>query len=60
MAAIPGGEFLMGSDRHYLEEQPTHPVRVAAVPDGRACRHQRPVRRLRGANGYVTTAPNGR
>ncbi|MFL5606558.1 MAG: SUMF1/EgtB/PvdO family nonheme iron enzyme, partial [Gemmatimonadaceae bacterium] len=28
MVWIPGGEFLMGSDRHYREEGPAHPVRV--------------------------------
>lgn len=28
MVRIPGGEFLMGSDRHYAEEAPAHPVRV--------------------------------
>jgi formylglycine-generating enzyme len=27
---LPGGTFLMGSDRHYPEEAPTHHVRVAA------------------------------
>jgi formylglycine-generating enzyme required for sulfatase activity len=25
---LPGGDFLMGSDRHYLEERPQHPTRV--------------------------------
>ena len=25
---IPGGEFTMGSDRHYAEEAPAHRVRV--------------------------------
>jgi formylglycine-generating enzyme required for sulfatase activity len=28
MGWIPGGEFLMGSDRHYPEEAPAHRVRV--------------------------------
>jgi formylglycine-generating enzyme required for sulfatase activity len=30
MIAIPGGEFVMGSDRHYAEEAPAHRVRVDA------------------------------
>ena len=28
MALIPGGEFAMGSDRHYAEERPVHTVSV--------------------------------
>jgi len=28
MVALPGGTFLMGSDRHYPEEAPAHPVAV--------------------------------
>ncbi len=28
MAWIPGGTFLMGSDRHYAEEAPAHRVQV--------------------------------
>jgi len=28
MVHVPGGEFLMGSDRHYPEEKPVHRVRV--------------------------------
>lgn len=28
MVWIPGGTFMMGSDHHYPEEAPTHPVRV--------------------------------
>ena len=31
MAWIPGGTFLMGSDRHYREEAPAHPVSVNAL-----------------------------
>jgi formylglycine-generating enzyme required for sulfatase activity len=30
MVRIPGGTFLMGSDRHYPEERPTHRVEVAS------------------------------
>lgn len=30
MVPIPGGRFLMGSDRHYAEEAPVHEVEVAA------------------------------
>jgi formylglycine-generating enzyme len=29
MVWVPGGEFLMGSDRHYPEEAPAHRVAVA-------------------------------
>ncbi|MCA3572451.1 MAG: SUMF1/EgtB/PvdO family nonheme iron enzyme, partial [Aestuariivirga sp.] len=28
MVFVPGGEFVMGSDRHYPEEKPAHRVRV--------------------------------
>jgi sulfatase modifying factor 1 len=28
MVFVPGGEFLMGSDRHYVEEAPAHRVQV--------------------------------
>src|ERR1700684_1257279 len=28
MPLIPGGQFIMGSDRHYAEERPAHPVSV--------------------------------
>jgi formylglycine-generating enzyme len=28
MVFVPGGEFIMGSDRHYPEEKPAHRVRV--------------------------------
>ena len=28
MSRIPGGRFVMGSDRHYPEERPAHPVTV--------------------------------
>src|SRR5262245_55957205 len=29
MVWIPGGDFMMGSDRHYREEAPTHRVSVS-------------------------------
>ena len=28
MVFVPGGEFTMGSDRHYEEEKPAHRVKV--------------------------------
>jgi sulfatase modifying factor 1 len=28
MVWVPGGTFLMGSDHHYAEEAPAHPVTV--------------------------------
>lgn len=28
LVELPGGDFFMGSDRHYLEERPQHPTRV--------------------------------
>lgn len=28
MVLVPGGNFVMGSDRHYAEEAPAHPVTV--------------------------------
>jgi sulfatase modifying factor 1 len=28
MVWVPGGTFVMGSDRHYPEEAPAHPVTV--------------------------------
>ena len=28
LVELPGGDFLMGSDSHYLEERPQHPTRV--------------------------------
>ena len=28
MVWVPGGTFMMGSDRHYPEEAPAHPVTV--------------------------------
>jgi sulfatase modifying factor 1 len=56
MALIPGGNFLMGSDRHYPEEAPAHPVEVGAF-----CIDLHPVtnaqfRAFVEATGHVTSA----
>ena len=42
MVWIPGGTFLMGSDKHYPEEAPAHEVTVAGL-DGSAHGNQRRV-----------------
>ena len=31
VVSLPGGEFAMGSDEHYPEEAPVHPVREGAI-----------------------------
>ncbi|MDT8332924.1 formylglycine-generating enzyme family protein [Roseomonas gilardii] len=56
MRWIPGGRFTMGSDHHYAEERPAHPVRVAgfwmdATPVTNAA-----FARFVTATGYVTLA----
>jgi sulfatase modifying factor 1 len=56
MACVPGGLFIMGSDRHYPEEKPAHRVRVDPF-----CIDQTPVTNLAfaqfvAATGYVTLA----
>ena len=38
MVWVPGGTFVMGSDRHYPEEAPAHRVTVSNF-DGRPSRH---------------------
>ena len=53
---LQGGEFIMGSDHHYPEEAPAHPVRVDAF---RIDRHQvtnRQYAEFIGATDYVTIA----
>jgi len=34
MAWIPGGQFTMGSDRHYPEEGPAHQATIGGSPEG--------------------------
>ncbi|WP_083749905.1 formylglycine-generating enzyme family protein [Frankia sp. CcI49] len=56
MVRIPGGTFLMGSDRFYAEERPVHPV---AVDGFWMDEHPVTVARFRAfvkATGYVTVA----
>lgn len=56
MVRIPGGAFLMGSDRHYPEERPAHRVRVAAFwMDATAVTSAEFARFVR-ATDYVTVA----
>ena len=43
MVWIPGGTFLMGSDKHYPEEAPAHEATVERLLDGSPHRHQRRV-----------------
>ena len=40
MVWVPGGEFLMGSDKHYPEEAPAHRVRGRRLLDGQIHGHQ--------------------
>jgi formylglycine-generating enzyme len=56
MVAIPGGEFRMGSDRHYPEEAPVHRVAVASFRIDRTPVTNRQFRAFVAATGYVTLA----
>ena len=47
MVWIPGATFAMGSDRHYPEEAPAHPVTVSGVLDRSAAGHQPRIRPVR-------------
>jgi len=56
MAWIPGGTFLMGSDRHYPEERPAHRVSVDGFwMDAHAVTNDE-FARFVAATGYVTVA----
>ena len=56
MIFVPGGEFRMGSDRHYPEEAPVHRVSVVAFWIDRAPVTNRQFRKFVNATGYVTFA----
>jgi formylglycine-generating enzyme len=56
MVWIPGGTFRMGSDKHYPEEAPVHPVSVAGFWIDRTPVTNREFRRFINATGHVTCA----
>jgi sulfatase modifying factor 1 len=56
MVWVPGGEFLMGSDRHYPEEAPAHLVTVQGFWVERAPVTNARFRRFVEATGHVTLA----
>jgi formylglycine-generating enzyme required for sulfatase activity len=53
---IPGGDFLMGSDVHYPEEAPAHPVRVSGFWMAQTVVTNAQFARFVSATGYVTVA----
>jgi sulfatase modifying factor 1 len=59
MASLPAGGFLMGSDRHYLEEAPVRQVGVKAFRIDRTPVTNRQFADFVKATGYVTTAEQG-
>jgi sulfatase modifying factor 1 len=56
MVFIPGGEFTMGSDKHYPEEAPAHRVAVDGFRIDRHTVTNKEFRRFVDATGYVTLA----
>src|SRR5688572_10141421 len=56
MVWIPGGAFLMGSDEHYPEEAPAHPVNVDGFWMDRYTVTNTQFRRFVEATGHVTLA----
>ena len=56
MVWIPGGTFLMGSDRHYPEEAPAHKVKVGGFWIGAYAVTNAEFARFVDATGYVTVA----
>lgn len=56
MVWVPGGEFLMGSDKHYPEEAPSHRVRVDGFWMDRFTVTNRDFQRFVEATGHVTLA----
>jgi len=57
MAWIPGGTFLMGSNDHYREEAPAHPVSVDGIWMDRYAVTNARFRQFVQATGYVTFSP---
>lgn len=56
MAWVPGGTFLMGSDHHYPEEAPAHPVTVDGFWIDRTAVTNADFRKFIEATGHVTVA----
>jgi sulfatase modifying factor 1 len=56
MVWIPGGRFLMGSDHHYPEEAPAHPVTVGGFWIDRQTVTNQQFTRFVHKTGYVTVA----
>ena len=56
MRRIPGGEFLMGSDRHYPEERPAHRARVHGFLVDATAVTNAEFAAFVAATGYVTVA----
>jgi formylglycine-generating enzyme len=56
MIRVPGGSFLMGSDRHYPEEKPAHRATVAPFWIDRTPVTNHAFREFVDATGYVTLA----
>ncbi len=56
MAAIPGGTFAMGSDKHYAEEAPVHRVTVSGFSMDRSPVTNREFAAFAAAADYVTFA----
>ena len=56
MAWVPGGEFIMGSNEHYPEEAPAHPVSVDGFWMDRFQVTNEQFRRFVAETGYLTVA----
>ena len=56
MIRVPGGTFLMGSDRHYPEEAPAHKVSVGAFAIDAHAVTNREFKAFVDATGHVTSA----
>ena len=56
LVGVPGGTFTMGSDRHYPEERPAHPVRVSGFQIGATAVTNRHFAEFVAETDYRTTA----